>query len=122
MGDRGGGGGGGGSERKNERKEENPHRVAVAARFKTAFKTSISRLGPYHVEYTPSRPIWEVKQRRARLVLAWVTGWEYRVLKPLLLLTKDRDFSLESGGSVGPGFRGSFSSFSEVGWPLAEQH
>ena len=76
---------GGGSERKNERKEENPHRVAVAARFKTAFKTSISRLGPYHVEYTPSRPIWEVKQRRAWLVLAWVTGWEYHVFKPLFL-------------------------------------
>ena len=43
------------------------------------------RLGPYHVERTPSRPIWEVKQRRARLVLAWVTGWEYRVPKPRLL-------------------------------------
>ena len=39
-------------------------------------------LGPHHAERTPSRPIWEVKQRRARLVLAWVTGWEYRVLKP----------------------------------------
>ena len=40
-------------------------------------------LGPHHAEHTPSRPIWEVKQRRARLVLAWVTGWEYRVPKPL---------------------------------------
>ena len=39
-------------------------------------------LGPHHAEHTPSRPIWEVKQRRARLVLAWVTGWEYRVSKP----------------------------------------
>ena len=36
-------------------------------------------LGPYHVEYTGSRPITEVKQRRARLVLGWVTAWEYRV-------------------------------------------
>ena len=35
---------------------------------------------PYHVENTGSRPITEVKQRWARLVLAWVTGWEYRVL------------------------------------------
>ena len=42
-------------------------------------------LGPHHAERTPSRPIWEVKQRRARLVLAWVTGWEYHVFKPLKL-------------------------------------
>ena len=41
---------------------------------------SVDCLRPYHVEYTPSRPIWEVKQRRARLVLGWVTAWEYRVL------------------------------------------
>ena len=32
------------------------------------------RLRPYHVEYTSSRPITEVKQRRARLVLGWVTA------------------------------------------------
>ena len=38
------------------------------------------RLRPYHVESTGSRPITEVKQRRARLVLGWVTAWEYRVL------------------------------------------
>ena len=36
-------------------------------------------LRPYHVENTSSRPITEVKQRRARLVLGWVTAWEYRV-------------------------------------------
>ena len=36
-------------------------------------------LRPYHVENTGSRPITEVKQRRARLVLGWVTAWEYRV-------------------------------------------
>ena len=35
---------------------------------------------PYHVEHTGSRPITEVKQRRARLVLGWVTAWEPRVL------------------------------------------
>ena len=29
---------------------------------------------PYHVENTGSRPITEVKQRRARLVLEWVTA------------------------------------------------
>ena len=50
------------------------------------------------------------------------TGWEYRVLKPLLLLTKDRDFALESGGSVGPGFRGSFSFFFRSRVDLAKQH
>ena len=43
------------------------------------------RLGPQHVEHTPSRPIWEVKQRRAPLVPACVSGWEYRVPKPNLL-------------------------------------
>ena len=35
---------------------------------------------PYHVKSTGSRPITEVKQRRARLVLGWVTAWEHRVL------------------------------------------
>ena len=34
---------------------------------------------PYHVENTSSRPITEVKQHRARLVLRWVTAWERRV-------------------------------------------
>ena len=34
---------------------------------------------PYHVESTGSRPITEVKQRRAWLVLGWVTAWEHRV-------------------------------------------
>ena len=38
---------------------------------------------PYHAEYTGSRPITEVKQRRARLVLGWVTAWEHRVLLAL---------------------------------------
>ena len=37
------------------------------------------RLRPYYVEYTGSRPITEVKQRRARSVLRWETAWEYRV-------------------------------------------
>ncbi|XP_018647438.1 unnamed protein product [Schistosoma mansoni] len=34
---------------------------------------------PYHVESTGSRPITAVKQRWTQPVLAWVTGWEYRV-------------------------------------------
>ena len=37
-------------------------------------------LRPYHVECTGSRPITEVKQRRAWLVLGWVTAWEPQVL------------------------------------------
>ena len=45
----------------------------------TAIACDDIRLRPYHVEYTSSRPITEVKQRRARLVLGWVTAWEYRV-------------------------------------------
>ena len=47
------------------------------------YKRYFSRLcrqRPYHVESTGSRPITEVKQRRARLVLGWVTAWEHRVL------------------------------------------
>jgi hypothetical protein len=31
---------------------------------------------------TGSRPITEVKQRRARSVLGWVTAWEHRVPLP----------------------------------------
>ena len=42
-------------------------------------KNDSFRLRPYHAEYTGSRPITEVKQRRARLVLGWETAWEYRV-------------------------------------------
>ena len=42
----------------------------------------IPRQRPYHVEHTSSRPITEVKQRWARLVLGWETAWE-----PLVLLS-----------------------------------
>ena len=35
---------------------------------------------PYHAERTGSRPITEVKQRRASSVLGWVTAWEHGVL------------------------------------------
>ena len=41
---------------------------------------SLCCLRPYHVENTGSRPITEVKQRRAWLVLGWVTAWEHHVL------------------------------------------
>ena len=49
--------------------------------FKYALNQQVECLRPYHVENTGSRPITEVKQRRARLVLGWVTAWEYRVLQ-----------------------------------------
>ena len=35
---------------------------------------------PYHVECTSSRPITEVKQHWARIVLRWETAWELLVL------------------------------------------
>ena len=38
------------------------------------------RLRPYHAECTGSRPITEVKQRRAGSVLGWVTALEHPVL------------------------------------------
>ena len=41
---------------------------------------AISRQRPYHIEHTSSRPITEVKQCWARLVLGWVTAWEHWVL------------------------------------------
>jgi hypothetical protein len=47
-------------------------------KFDRFHKSSCQR--PYHVEYTSSRPITEVKQRRAWSVLGWVTAWEHHVL------------------------------------------
>ena len=41
-----------------------------------AYFLIFSRQRPYHVENTSSRPITEVKQRWARLVLGWETAWE----------------------------------------------
>ena len=35
---------------------------------------------PYHVEHTSSRPITEVKQHWAWIVLGWETAWELQVL------------------------------------------
>ena len=53
--------------------------ACVESEEKKPKKRKNSRLRPYHVEYTRSRPISEVKLRRAQLVLTWVTGWEYLV-------------------------------------------
>ena len=44
----------------------------------------ISRQRPYHIEYTSSRPITEVNECWARLVLGWETAWEHWVLLSLL--------------------------------------
>ncbi|CAN0502228.1 unnamed protein product, partial [Laminaria digitata] len=41
---------------------------------------------PYHVDRTTSRPLCEVKRRRARLVLRWGTTWEALVLFLFFLL------------------------------------
>ena len=40
----------------------------------------LPRQRPYHVEYTSSRLITEVKQHWARIVLGWETAWELLVL------------------------------------------
>ena len=57
----------------------NEWRVFTFILYKRLFFVAY-RQRPYHVESTGSRPITEVKQRRARLVLGWVTAWEHRVL------------------------------------------
>ena len=49
-------------------------------RLHERYISSVCCQRPYHVESTGSRPITEVKQRRAWLVLGWVTAWEHRVL------------------------------------------
>ena len=55
-------------------------RGSDTAAFKWASFLLLNRLRPYHVECTSSRPITEVKQRWAELVLGWVTAWEHLVL------------------------------------------
>ena len=54
--------------------------LVVLIRLYEGYISRVCRQRPYHVENTGSRPITEVKQRRARLVLGWVTAWEHRVL------------------------------------------
>jgi hypothetical protein len=55
------------------------HTYLTGAYYKYAYRDLSYCLRPYHVERTGSRPNTEVKQRRARPVLGWVTAWEYRV-------------------------------------------
>ena len=54
--------------------------LVLLLRLYERYISSVCCQRPYHVESTGSRPITEVKQRRARLVLGWVTAWEHRVL------------------------------------------
>ena len=57
------------------------HRVWHGQFSDLSLPNSISpRQRPYHVERTSSRPITEVKQHWAWLVLGWVTAWEHQVL------------------------------------------
>ena len=55
-------------------------------RLYNGYLSKSCRQRPDHVESTGSRPIPEVKQRRARLILGWVTAWEHRVLLVKVLL------------------------------------
>ena len=54
-------------------------RARVCSRCMRHNNTPRGKQRPCHVENTGSRQITEVKQRRARLVLGWVTAWEHRV-------------------------------------------
>ena len=54
--------------------------LVLLLRLYERYISNVCRQRPYHVESTGSRPITEIKQRRARLVLGWVTAWEHRVL------------------------------------------
>ena len=58
-------------------------------------------LQPYNMESTSSRLITEVKPHVARLVLGWVTAWEYLVLQILFLLSQilNLHFHLSSGNT-----------------------
>ena len=66
---------------------------------KSASRTARPCQRSYHVENTGSRPITEVKQHRARLVLRWVTAWERRVsLAFLLFCTMKLSVFLDNNG------------------------
>ena len=58
----------------------------------------VHRQRPYHVECTASRPISEVKQRWAWLVLGWVTAWEHQVLLAFVYFFSYRSISMPPEG------------------------
>ena len=53
---------------------------ALSKKYKSKIFASVPCQRPYHAEHTSSRPITEVKQHWARIVLGWETAWEHRVL------------------------------------------
>ena len=53
--------------------------LATSIEVEVKIFVDFCRLRPYHDEYTRSRPITEVKHRRARIVLGWGTAWELPV-------------------------------------------
>ena len=63
------------------------HFLSSKTNFIKANFPSLLRQRPYHVEHTGSRPITEVKQHWAWLVLGWVTAWEHQVLLALFIYT-----------------------------------
>ena len=70
--------------------------VWLAWEIAWAARPSLSWQRPYHAENTSSRPIPEVKQHWARLVLGWETAWEPLVSLSFFLL--DRNLQ----GPLGP--------------------
>ena len=79
--------------------------------IKSGNNVSILCLQPYHIESTSSRLITEVKQCRGRLVLGWVTAWEYQLLYTfymglesaqliIVLLNKNQISCIKSGNNV----------------------
>ena len=82
--------------------------VAQVAASKWISTCSFFSQRPYHAECTSSRPITEVKQHWALLVLGWETAWEHRVLLAFcvqLFPTQSVGGGSNQGGSHDPGIR-----------------
>ena len=56
-----------------------PYQHKHKHQHKSELKSQRKCLRPYHDENTRSRPITEVKHRRAGIVLGWGTAWELPV-------------------------------------------
>ena len=67
---------------------------------KTAISEPTECLGPYHVESTSSRPITEVKQHWAALVLGWMTASKDTCVKLIISLVGKW---ADPGGTAIPG-------------------
>ena len=73
--------------------------LVLLLRLYERYISSVCCQRPYHVESTGSRPITEVKQRRARLVLGWVTAWEHPVLLAFFFFSLSLFSNLRCRGS-----------------------